>query len=403
VTIFFAPGFSVNENNVAGSASITVSLSGTYPQTITVNYATAAGSATAGGVDYTDVNGTLTFAPGDTSETFNVPVFDDNIANEGNETVSLTLSNPNPAAITISGTNPATLTIVDNELTPTLQFNSPTYTVAETGGLATITVTLSNPSATAVTVNYATSNNTAEAGGDYLPAAGTLNFTPLSTSQTFNVTILDDAGQEDPDEIIDLDLSNPSANASLGGSSTAILTIQDPEDTGTCNPASSTTVVEFGPPNCIFTDFDGNTLTEPMPSTITVDGNNDYDLVYYERESVIAPPSSILFDQVTIQVSADSVTWYTVFVWGDTNLDTNTNIGQAGYGGGGGEPNDTAFPMTVPPLYQSTGGGPITGVAIDIDNPNPALGLPPPNGSIIRFVRLIGGGVAEVDSIEVLP
>jgi hypothetical protein len=53
--------------------------------------------------------------------------------------------------------------------------------------------------------------------------------------------------------------------------------------------------------------------------------------------------------------------------------------------------------MSVPPLYQSTGGGPITGIAIDVDAFAP-IGPTP-----YKYIRLTGGGSAEVDSIEVLP
>ena len=59
---------------------------------VTVNYATADGSATVGS-DYTERSGTLTFDPGETSKTVSVPVLDDG-HDEGHETFTLTLSNP---------------------------------------------------------------------------------------------------------------------------------------------------------------------------------------------------------------------------------------------------------------------------------------------------------------------
>jgi len=75
-----------------GTKSITVILSGASGQTVQVNYTTSDGSATAGS-DYTTASGTLTFAPGVTSQTFSVPVIVDGIP-ESNETVNLTLSTP---------------------------------------------------------------------------------------------------------------------------------------------------------------------------------------------------------------------------------------------------------------------------------------------------------------------
>ena len=60
-------------SNVSGTASFVVSLSSTYASNVTVDYATANDTATAG-VDYTATSGTLTFTPGQTSKTVVVPI-----------------------------------------------------------------------------------------------------------------------------------------------------------------------------------------------------------------------------------------------------------------------------------------------------------------------------------------
>ena len=65
--------------------------------TVTVDYATADGTATAG-ADYTATSGMLTFAPGETAKTVNVPVLDDAHDDTG-ETLTLTLSNASGARI----------------------------------------------------------------------------------------------------------------------------------------------------------------------------------------------------------------------------------------------------------------------------------------------------------------
>ena len=75
----------------------TVSLSRASSQTVTVDYATSDGTATAG-ADYTATSGTLTFVPGDVSETVSVPVLDDAHDDDG-ETLTLTLSNASGARI----------------------------------------------------------------------------------------------------------------------------------------------------------------------------------------------------------------------------------------------------------------------------------------------------------------
>ena len=75
----------------------TVTLAPASPAAVTVDYATADGSATAG-EDYTAASGTLVFAPGETSKTVAVPVLDDAI-DEGEETFTLTLSDPSGAEL----------------------------------------------------------------------------------------------------------------------------------------------------------------------------------------------------------------------------------------------------------------------------------------------------------------
>ena len=74
-----------------------VSLSRAASGPVTVDYATADGTAAAG-ADYTATSGTLTFAPGETAKTVNVPVLDD-AHDEGEETLALVLSNASGARI----------------------------------------------------------------------------------------------------------------------------------------------------------------------------------------------------------------------------------------------------------------------------------------------------------------
>ncbi len=105
---FSASAVSVNEN--ASTATITVKLNGASTQSVTVNYATSNGTATAGS-DYTAKSGTLLFAPGETSKTFTVAIINDT-TDEPNETVTLTLSGAVNASI---GTATSTLTIIDND------------------------------------------------------------------------------------------------------------------------------------------------------------------------------------------------------------------------------------------------------------------------------------------------
>jgi parallel beta-helix repeat protein len=83
---FKASLFSVQEN--AGTATITISRTAVGGSTV-VNYTTSNGTATAG-ADYVAAAGSLSFAPGERSKTFNVSLLDDSIL-EGVESVNLNL------------------------------------------------------------------------------------------------------------------------------------------------------------------------------------------------------------------------------------------------------------------------------------------------------------------------
>ena len=121
----------------------------------------------------------------------------------------------------------STLNIDDTDPPPTAQFTTATYNASETAGTTTITVSLSSTSTMPITVDYATSGNTATADTDYGETAGTLAFAPGDSSKTFTVSIHDDSSSEG-DETVDLTLSNPT-NVSIGTPGTASLTIQDDE------------------------------------------------------------------------------------------------------------------------------------------------------------------------------
>jgi hypothetical protein len=277
---FSSATYSAAEN--AGNATITVNLSGASVQTITVNYATSNGNATAGS-DYTAASGMLTFNPGNTTKTFNITILDDAIF-EGPETVNLALSSPGNA--TLGSPNTAVLTITDNEGVPSVAFSSATYSAAENAGNATITVSLSGASAQTITVNYATSNGNATAGSDYTAASGTLTFNPGNTTKTFNITILDDILVEG-DETVNLALSSP-VNATLGSPNTAVLTITDNETQPSVVSTNSATnittnsatlngnLIAMGTATSVTVSFEwGNTTSygnETAPQVMTIPG-----------------------------------------------------------------------------------------------------------------------------------
>ena len=86
------------EEGVGKTIDFAVALDRAASRTVTVDYATSDGTATAG-TDYTATSGTLTFRAGDRSKTVSVAVLDDS-HDEGEETLTLRLSNPSSGRMT---------------------------------------------------------------------------------------------------------------------------------------------------------------------------------------------------------------------------------------------------------------------------------------------------------------
>jgi hypothetical protein len=221
---FTAATFQVSEG--AGSASVTVSRSGGSVGAASVTCSTANGTATAP-ADYTTVSSLLTWSAGDSAnKTCSVPIVDD-AAPEGSETLQLSLSGASGASLGSPAT--ATLTINDNDVPPagSLQFTNAAFTGTEGAAAVTISVSRSGGSSGAVTVNYATSNGTATAPGDYASASGTLSWASGNADvRTFTVMIADDALAEAA-ESVNVTLSGATGGATIGNPGSATLTIQD--------------------------------------------------------------------------------------------------------------------------------------------------------------------------------
>ena len=106
---FSATTYQVNEKQE--SATIAITLLRPLTKTVTLEYNTSNQTATAG-KDYTPSNGQVSIPAGETVKTFSVAIGDDDTI-ETNETIILTLSNPDKG--TLGPRNQATLMIVDDD------------------------------------------------------------------------------------------------------------------------------------------------------------------------------------------------------------------------------------------------------------------------------------------------
>ncbi|MCB8760259.1 FG-GAP repeat domain-containing protein [Planktothrix agardhii] len=228
----------IEGDNGKKQAKFTVSLSSKVNQKVEVSYATSDGTAKVG-EDYQRTNGKLTFKPGETSKTINVPVFGDTKL-EANETFKLLLSKPQNAKL---GKKQAIGSITNDDLAKISIKDTQIIEGDDGKKQAKFTVSLSSKVNQKVEVSYATSNGTAKVGEDYQRTNGKLTFKPNQTQKTIIVPILGDTIDED-NETFFLNLSQPK-NADLGDKR-AIGKITD-NDTGSDKPGDSfKTAVNLG-------------------------------------------------------------------------------------------------------------------------------------------------------------
>jgi probable HAF family extracellular repeat protein len=246
------PALSISDTTVSenGTATFNITLSQLSGQTVTVNYTTSNGTAIAPD-DYTAVtNGTVTFNPAETTKTATVNLVKDTL-DEADETFNVTLSNAVNATID-DGT--AVGTIADDD-TAMLSLGEATVLEGNSGTTnATFAVTLSNASVQTITVNYATSDNTATAGSDYTAASGTLTFNPGETLKNINVAVIGDTGDELNEEFF----------VTLSGESNA--TIRDGHGVGTITDDDGTPALSIGDVSVT----EGNSGTSTATFTVTL-------------------------------------------------------------------------------------------------------------------------------------
>ena len=188
-------------NETSGPAVFTVKLDRASPGTVTVDYSTFADTASAN-KDYRATSGTLTFTPGETSKTIEVPILVD-AEDEPDERFRVTLRNVSGA--TLPSRPSAEVTITSDAALPAASIAD--VTVGEGAGTMTLTLTLDRKSNgdIAYVATQSDVSGTATEDADYaafLPGGSrTLTVPAGSLSGSFDIAIVDD-GVAEPDETI---------------------------------------------------------------------------------------------------------------------------------------------------------------------------------------------------------
>ena len=213
----------------AATATFVIRLDAASQNEIKVNY-TQQNETAANGSDYNYQFGTLTFAPGETSKTLQIPLINNTVA-EATEAFWLDLYGPVNAVVAQRYT-PAL--IFDNDATPgTPAVSVSDVVVDETGRSATFFVSLDRPANGLVTLGYASADDTAQVGQDYRQAVGTLTFAPGEMVKTVTVDLIDDGLAETDERLQLLLLSNVSGASVADGVGVATIGANDAAPTST--------------------------------------------------------------------------------------------------------------------------------------------------------------------------
>ena len=279
-------------------AVFTVTLSTQSSRDVTVGYQTSNGAAEAG-QDYTATSGVLTITAGNRTGSIRVPVLDDDI-DEPDEDFNVVLTNPANATL---ADDRGVGTITEDDLPPTVGIGDATVTEAR-GAEAVFTVTLSGLSSRVVTVRYATSNRTAEAGADYTATSGTLSIPAGAETGMIRVPVLDDDIDE-PEEHFTVILSSPT-NASIDdGEGEGTIVDDETEPSLTIDDVM---VVEARGAEAVFTV----TLSGPSSSDVAVgyatsDGDAKAASDYTATSGVLTIPAGFNSGSIRVPVLDDEI------------------------------------------------------------------------------------------------
>ncbi|HYR75689.1 MAG TPA: Calx-beta domain-containing protein [Pyrinomonadaceae bacterium] len=327
------PSFSIDDvthnegNSGTTTYTFTVTKSGATASTATVDFATANGTtnpATGGGacgagIDYVSQNGTLTFAPGDTTMTVTVTVCGDTVS-EPSETFFVNLSNATNASIS---DNQGVGTITNDDAQPSFAIDDVSHNEGNSGTTSyTFTVTKTGTTALTSTVDFATADGTATlADSDYQTNSGTLTFLAGDTSKTITVLVNGDTKFE-TNETFNVNLSNATNATISDNQGVGTITNDDAQPSFAINDVTANEG-NSGTTNFVFTV----TKTGPTALSATVDFATANGTATLADSDYQANSGTLTF------APGDLTKTITVLVNGDTKFETdetfNVNLSNA--------------------------------------------------------------------------
>jgi hypothetical protein len=312
-----ASSATINENGA--TASVTATLTNPSSQDITVNLAYG-GTATRN-VDYLSSNVSLFFPAGTTTRAAILTALDDNI-DELNESIFASINTVTNAVE--NGTQSVTLTINDNDAQPTVNLSLANSPFAETGGVARVIATLTNPGSQNITANLQFTG-TAINNTDYTASNNVITFLPGETSGSITLTASDDVDIEGTETAI-VRIQSITGLGTIGasGSVTASITDNDVPFVSLAIGSTSSSFAENAGTLRVRASLD-STTTQTVLVDLAFAGTAALTEDYIFSSRTISIPSGSLTGEITLTGVDDLISEGTESVQIDINAVTGAN------------------------------------------------------------------------------
>jgi len=231
------------------------------------------------GVDFVSVNGTLTFGPGVTSQTFDVPICDDALY-EGLEGAPLSLLSPSGGSGL--GLASSQFSIIDNDPQPTLSVNNISMNEGDVGFTDfSFTVTQSAVSGLQTSFNCSGDPGSAQIPSDFLNNGGPRQIPAGDTTVSVTFQVVGDTVFE-PDEFFQVQCGSPSNATFTDGTGRADIINDDPAPPSLSIGDVSIVEGNSGQSTFVFTvtktgtSVDGSSFDFATADGTATDADNDY-------------------------------------------------------------------------------------------------------------------------------
>ncbi|HEX8552857.1 MAG TPA: Calx-beta domain-containing protein [Abditibacteriaceae bacterium] len=365
-TAYFFPSTTQTGNEADSGASTTipfvVRLSQPSQKTVTVPFATSNGTATAPADYVANTNGSLTFNPGQQSQTISIRIVGDDTA-EADETFSVSLGAPTNAQLDQTGdpnfSSQIIGKILDNDTLPNLTVAAQPPSTTE-GGNLTFVVTLDRPAPRTVTFMYRTLDGSATEGLDYTGAQNqTATITAGSSTLTLPITTKTDGLAEGP-ETFSLEVFGASGATISGGSAQA---------QGTINDGDGSPVISFDAVMPAITEGDTGTVNLPfvltlnkpsaLPITVTYSTSNGSAVAgadYNTASGTITIPAGSTTATINVAVRGDIIAEFAETLVLNLDSATNATVGDGARATGTITDNDLDPTLTINRVTVTEGG-----------------------------------------------